>query len=181
VKLRSEELKKRAEEAGVSIEQLADAVSGDKLKGDKAVSAVRNWMGGRDHPRCRRADIEALGAAVGCLPKDIVKFTSAVNHSRGSQKKAKLVADLVRGKDCLAATNMLEFSTKRAAVTFKKCIQAAIADAEQLGADSSDLYVSEVSVDRGMHIKRFRPKDRGRAHPILKRTCNITVSVQERR
>ncbi len=180
MKLRSEELKKRAAEAGVSAEQLADAIKRDGMKSDKALSAVNNWMGGRDHPRCRRADIEALGAAVGCLPKDIAKFTSAVNHTRGSQKKAKLVADLVRGKDCLDATNMLDFNTKRAAVSFKKAIHAACADAEQLGADASSLFISEVSVDRGMHIKRFRPKDRGRAHPILKRTCNITVSVQER-
>jgi large subunit ribosomal protein L22 len=65
-------------------------------------------------------------------------------------------------------------------VNFRKALMAAAADAEQLGADPSNVFVSEVTVDRGMHIKRFRPKDRGRAHPIVKRTSHITLSLQER-
>ncbi|MEX0876723.1 MAG: 50S ribosomal protein L22, partial [Phycisphaerales bacterium] len=174
------ELKSRATEAGVSVEQLAEAVSRDGLTGDKAVSAVRNWMGGKAQPRCTRQDIEAMATAVGCLPKDIAKFTSQVKNHRGSPKKAKLVADMIRGKSFEDASNMLGFSTKRAAVNIKKALDAAAADAEQLGADPSAVFVSEVTVDRGMHIKRFRPKDRGRAHPIHKRTSHITLSVQER-
>lgn len=180
MRLRAEELKKRAEQAGLSVEQLADAVSRDGMSGDKAVSAVKNWMAGRDHPRCRRADIESLANAVGVLPKDLCKFTSMVRMHRGSPKKAKLVADLVRGKDAIDADNMLRFSTKRAAENFRKALLAAMADADQAGADQGNLFVSEIKVDNGMHIKRFRPKDRGRAHPILKRTSHITVSVQER-
>lgn len=75
---------------------------------------------------------------------------------------------------------MLRFSTKRAAENFRKALLAAMADADQAGADQGNLFVSEIKVDNGMHIKRFRPKDRGLAHPILKRTSHITVSVQER-
>lgn len=180
MRLRAEELKKRAAEAGVSVEQLAEAVSRDGLKGPAAVSAVRNWMAGRDHPRCRRVDAESLATAVGALPKDICKFTSMVRGHRGSPKKAKLVADLIRGKDAIDADNMLRFSTKRAAVNFRKALMAAMADADQFGADQGTLVVSEAKVDNGMHIKRFKAKDRGRAHQILKRTSHITLSVQER-
>jgi hypothetical protein len=66
VKLRPEELSKRATEAGLTVDQLAQAVERDGLTGAKAVSAVRNWMAGRDHPRCKKADIERVAAAVGC-------------------------------------------------------------------------------------------------------------------
>ncbi len=180
MRLRANELKTRASEAGVSVEQLAEAVTRDGLVGDKAVSAVKNWMGGKGYPKCTKSDIEAMANTVGCLPKDIAKFTSSVNNHRGSPKKAKLVADMIRGKSFEEANNMLAFSTKRAAVSIHKALKAAAADAEQLGADPSSVFVSEITVDRGQHIKRFRPKDRGRAHPILKRTSHITLSVQER-
>lgn len=180
MRLRPNELKTRATEAGVSIEQLTDAVSRDSLSGNKAAAAVKNWMGGKCQPKCTRGDIEAMATAVGCLPKDIAKFTSEVRNHRGSPKKAKLVADMIRGKSFEDANNMLEYTTKRAAVNIQKALKAAIADAEQLGADPSSVFVSEICVDRGMHIKRFRPKDRGRAHPIQKRTSHITISVQER-
>jgi large subunit ribosomal protein L22 len=180
VRLRANELKTRANEAGVSVEQLAEAISRDALSGDKAVAAVRNWLGGKNQPTCTRNDIEAMATSVGCLPKEICKFTSEVRNHRGSPKKAKLVADMIRGKNFEEANNMLEFSTKRAAVNIQKALKAATADAEQLGADPTSVFVSEIAVDRGMHIKRFRPKDRGRAHPIHKRTSHITVSVQER-
>ena len=180
MRLRAKELKTRADEAGVSIEQLAEAISRDGLSGDKALSAVRNWMVGKGQPRCTRSDIEAMATAVGCLPKEIVKFTSLVRNHRGSPKKAKLVVDMIRGKSFEEANNMLAFSTKRASVNIQKALRAAAADAEQLGVDPSSAFVCEASVDRGMHIKRFRPKDRGRAHPIHKRTSHITVSLQER-
>lgn len=180
MRLRAKELKNRADEAGVSVEQLADAVTRDGLSGDAAVKAVRNWLGGKGTPRCTRRDIEAMATAVGCLSREIATFTTQVRNHRGSPKKAILVADMIRGKSYEEASNMLAFSTKRAAVNFRKALMAAAADAEQLGADTSNVFVSEVTVDRGMHIKRFRPKDRGRAHPIVKRTSHITLSLQER-
>tara|TARA_R100000687_G_scaffold79989_1_gene74833 strand:+ start:518 stop:1063 length:546 start_codon:yes stop_codon:yes gene_type:complete len=180
VRLRANELKTRASEAGVSVEQLGDAVTRDGLNGDAAVKAVKNWLSGKCTPRCTRSDIEAMATAVGCLPREIAKYTSQVRNHRGSPKKAKLVADMIRGKSFEEADNMLAFSTKRAAVNIRKALKAAAADAEQLGADPSSVFVSEVAVDRGMHIKRFQPKDRGRAHPIHKRTSHITLSLQER-
>ena len=76
MRLRANELKKRADEAGVSVEQLADAVSSDRLSGDASLKAVKNWMGGKGTPRCTRSDIENMATAVGCLPREIAKFTS---------------------------------------------------------------------------------------------------------
>ncbi len=180
MKLRPEELKKRAEAAGVSLDQLAASVERTGLTGKAASSAVKNWISGRDHPRCKKADVEALADAVGCEAKDIARFVSKVNHHRGSPKKAKLVVDLVRGRSADEAEEILRFSTKRAAVNVRKAIEAARADAQEMGADSAELVVAECRIDGAQHIKRFRPKDRGRAHPILKRTSHITVGLQER-
>jgi large subunit ribosomal protein L22 len=180
VKLRADELKRRAEEAGVSLAQLAGAVERPGLKGKAAESAVRNWISGRDHPRCKKTDIERLADVVGCEAKDISRFVSQVCHHRGSPRKAKLVVDLIRGRSADEAEELLRFSPKRAAVNVRKALEAARADAQENGADSTALVVAESRVDQAPHIKRFRPKDRGRAHPILKRTSHITVGLQER-
>ena len=180
MKLRAETLKSKARDAGVSVEQLAAAVERPGLAGAAAEKAVRNWISGRDSPRCKSADIEALAGAVGCSASEIARFVSRVNHHRGSPKKAKLLVDLVRGRGIDEASDLLRFSTKRAAVNVRKALEAARADAEEAGADVSALFVAECRIDNGPHIKRFRPKDRGRAHPILKRTSHITVGLQER-
>ncbi|MFA6045634.1 MAG: 50S ribosomal protein L22 [Phycisphaerales bacterium] len=107
-------------------------------------------------------------------------FTSAVNQHRGSPRKAKLLVDLIRGKNVDQALNLLTFTTKKAAVNVKKCLNAAIADAEQAECDITRLFVAESRVDEATPIKRFQPKDRGRAHPIIKRLSHITISVEER-
>ncbi|MEO1715681.1 MAG: 50S ribosomal protein L22 [Planctomycetota bacterium] len=121
-----------------------------------------------------------MAAALGAAPKDIARFTSQVRHHRGSPLKARLVADAIRGKPVSEALEMLTFSTKRAATNIQKALTAAYAEAELANVDDAQLFVSESRVDEGPHIKRFRPKDRGRAHPILKRTSHITISIEER-
>jgi len=180
VRIRGIKLKQRAQKAGVTPEQLAQAISDDGLKVDRATSAVNNWMAGRDHPRCKASMITKLATALQCEPKDIAAFTSEVNGHRGSPRKAGLIAGLIRGKDVIAAQDLLNFNTKKAAVNFKKALNAAITDAELAGADTTQLFVSESRVDNGPVLKRFQPKDRGRAHQILKPLAHITVSVEER-
>ena len=179
MKLRHQELSKRASEAGLTVDDLARSIERDGLRGEQALKAVRNWLAGRDHPRCRRADIQALAAAVNAQPKDIASFVSKVRHHRGSPLKAKLVIDLIRGRTVDDAKTQLEFSLKRASTNVHKALLAAENEAEEAGADLSRLVVAEARIDEGPHIKRFRPKDRGRAHPILKRTSHITVSLHE--
>ncbi len=180
MKLRGDRLKQLAQERGVSAEQLAASIERVGLKGARALSAINNWFEGRDHPRAKASDIARLANAVGAQPKDIARFTSYVMYHRGSPRKADLLVDLIRGKNVLEAENMLTFTTKRAALNVKKALRAAIADAQQFNADEDMLFVVESRIDDAPQIKRFQPKDRGRAHPIIKRQSHITVAVEER-
>ncbi|GAA0699264.1 50S ribosomal protein L22 [Marinobacterium maritimum] len=106
----------------------------------------------------------------------IAKHTGA----RISAQKARLVADQIRGKSVGEALNILAFSTKKGADLVKKVLESAIANAEHNeGADIDDLRVSAVFVDEGMTMKRIRPRAKGRADRILKRSSHITVKVAD--
>ncbi|HRJ50412.1 MAG TPA: 50S ribosomal protein L22, partial [Phycisphaerales bacterium] len=87
---------------------------------------------------------------------------------------------LIRGQPVEKALNLLGFNTRRAAVNIRKCLSAAIAEAQTVEADEGKLVVSISTVDEGPRMKRFQPKDRGRAHQILKRFSHITVGVEEK-
>jgi large subunit ribosomal protein L22 len=107
-------------------------------------------------------------------------FTNIHRGARISPLKARLVVDMIRGMPIDKAQVALQMSTKRAAVYVSAALEAAIANADQAEANIRKLYVSDARVDAGPTIKRWQPKDRGRAHPILKRTSHITVAVDER-
>ena len=97
-----------------------------------------------------------------------------------SAQKARLVADQVRGMPVEEALNLLEFSPKKAAHIVKKLLDSAIANAENNeGADVDELKVSSIFVDEGMTMKRLRPRAKGRADRILKRSCHITLKVAD--
>lgn len=102
---------------------------------------------------------------------------------RGAQlsaQKARLVADQIRGKRVEEALDVLAFSSKKAAVIVKKVLESAIANAEHNeGADVDELKVSTIFVDEGITMKRIRPRAKGRADRILKRSCHITVKVAD--
>jgi len=97
-----------------------------------------------------------------------------------SAQKARLVADQIRGKSIEEALDILTFSTKKGAVIVKKVLESAIANAEHNeGADVDELKVSTIFVDEAITMKRIKPRAKGRADRILKRTCHITVKVAE--
>jgi len=97
-----------------------------------------------------------------------------------SAQKVRLVADQVRGMGVEDALTLLEFSPKKAAHIVKKVLDSAIANAENNeGADVDELKVSTIFVDEGMTMKRLRPRAKGRADRILKRSCHITVKVAD--
>jgi len=97
---------------------------------------------------------------------------------RLSPQKARLVADLVRGKKVGDAVNTLKLSNQRAAGILKKVLESAIANAENNnGADVDELKVSEIFVDEGPVMKRISPRAKGRADRISKRTSHITIRV----
>lgn len=100
--------------------------------------------------------------------------------ARLSAQKARLVADQIRGKGVEEALEVLTFSTKKAAVLIKKVLESAIANAEHNdGLDVDDLRVSTIFVDEAATMKRIRPRAKGRADRIMKRTCHITVKVAD--
>jgi large subunit ribosomal protein L22 len=97
--------------------------------------------------------------------------------ARISARKVRLVVDVIRGRNVQDALSILKFSPHRASGMVSKVLTSAIASANEAEARVEDLFVDEIYVDEGPTIKRIRPKDRGRAHPILKRTSHITVVV----
>ena len=97
-----------------------------------------------------------------------------------SPQKVRLVADQVRGKPVADALDILNFSTRKGALLVRKAVESAIANAEHNeGADVDDLRISEIYVNEGMTMKRSRPRAKGRADRILKRSCHITVTVSD--
>jgi large subunit ribosomal protein L22 len=103
------------------------------------------------------------------------------NFARISPQKARLVADLIRGKSVDQALEILTFSNKKAAALVKKVLESAIANAEHNeGADIDDLNVAKIFVDEGPTMKRIMPRAKGRADRILKRSSHITIVVADR-
>ena len=109
-----------------------------------------------------------------------MEVSARLKGARISAQKARLVADQVRGKPVEEALSLLDFSNKKAAHIVKKVLNSAIANAENdEGADVDGLTVSTVFVDEGMTMKRLRPRAKGRADRIFKRSCHITVKVAD--
>ncbi len=99
---------------------------------------------------------------------------------RISPQKARLVADLVRGRKVEMALNTLRFMPKKGARILRKIIESAVANASQNEAiDVDNLYVKTIHIDGGPTLKRIRPMPMGRAGRILKRSSHITVVVDE--
>ncbi|HSW44374.1 MAG TPA: 50S ribosomal protein L22 [Phycisphaerae bacterium] len=100
--------------------------------------------------------------------------------ARISPRKARLVMDLIRGQHVNKARDTLRFTEKKASRMIDKVLRSAIANANEKEADVRSLYVVEARVDQAPHMRRWRPKDRGRAHPIAKPMSHLVVAVQER-
>ena len=101
-----------------------------------------------------------------------------VRYLRVSPFKARIVLDLIRGKHVAEASQILAFSERGVAREISKVLQSAVANAEhndEIAAE--ELFVSACYADEGPTLKRFRPRARGRAGKIAKRTCHITVIV----
>jgi len=110
-----------------------------------------------------------------------VEVVAKLKGARLSAQKARLVADQIRGKSVESALEILQFSGKKGADIIKKVLESAIANAEHNdGADVDELKVSTIFVDEGTTMKRIKPRAKGRADRILKRSCHITVKVAEK-
>lgn len=109
-----------------------------------------------------------------------MKVKANHKNARISAQKARLVADMVRGKQVEDALNILTFSPQKAATLVRKVVLSAIANAENNeGADVDLLKVSEIFIDKASSLKRFRARAKGRGNRIEKQTCHINVVLSE--
>ncbi len=115
---------------------------------------------------------------------------ASAKYLRGSAMKARLVVDMIRGKNVNEALAILQFTNKRAADGIEKCVRSAIANASEaaekanIAIDPDDLWVKAAFVDRGptKHRRRVRPAPQGRAYREQRHFCNVTIllSSEER-
>ncbi|HKZ78325.1 MAG TPA: 50S ribosomal protein L22 [Pyrinomonadaceae bacterium] len=112
-----------------------------------------------------------------------MEATASAKYLRGSAQKARLVVDLIRGKDVNQALAILRYANKRAADGIEKCMRSAIANANEaaekanISIDADDLWVKSVFVDRGptKHRRRVRPAPQGRAYREQRHFCHVTI------
>ncbi len=105
-----------------------------------------------------------------------------LNNHRGSARKARLVLDMIRGKNVNEAQKILLFSTKRMAKSIAKLLKSAVANATQKNgkADMDSMIVDRAFANEGTVMKRFLPRAQGRATVIRKQTCHITIGIAEK-
>jgi len=107
-----------------------------------------------------------------------MEVAAKLKHAKISAQKVRLVADQVRGKPVEQALQLLAFSPKKAAAIIKKVLESAIANAEHNeGADIDELKVSQIFIDEGPSMRRWRARAKGRVNHIIKRTSHLTVMV----
>ena len=109
-----------------------------------------------------------------------MEVAAKLKGARLSAQKARLIAEQIRGQQVGKAMDILTFSTKKGAHIVKKLLDSAVANAEHNeSADIDNLSVSQIYVDEALTMKRIRPRAKGRADRILKRTCHITLRVAD--
>ncbi len=115
------------------------------------------------------------------MTETITSATATAKTVRIAARKVRLVVDLIRGRGVDEALAILEFTPRGASPEVAKVLKSAIANAEHnFDLDKQNLYVKEVFADEGPTLKRFRPRAKGSASPINKRTSHITVTVAEK-
>jgi large subunit ribosomal protein L22 len=108
-------------------------------------------------------------------------FVAKHRFARIAPRKARRLMNLIRGRDVDDAISLLRFSKQRASGLIEKVVRSAVANAaEQDVQMQNPLYVAECWVDPGPTMKRFQPKDRGKAYSIMKRSSHLVVKLDER-
>lgn len=107
---------------------------------------------------------------------------ASLKNYRQSPRKVRLVADAIRGKKVADARTILTFMPKRAAKSIKKLLDSAIANAAQKKGGATDtLTVERIEVNKGLTMKRIRPRARGSAFPIHKHTSHVSITLGEKK
>ena len=115
------------------------------------------------------------------MAEQITSAKATAKTVRVSARKVRMVLDAIRGKNVVEALAILKFTPRGAASDVEKVLKSAVANAENnFDLDRESLYVSETFANEGPTLKRFRPRAKGSASPINKRTSHITVVVSEK-
>ena len=110
-----------------------------------------------------------------------MEVKASLNFARIGCQKARLVADVIRGKDVNEAIKSLTFMKQKGAVLIKKLVESAVANAENKKTiDIDNLYVKTITVDMGPSMKRYRPRAQGRAFQVKKKLSHINVILDEK-
>lgn len=107
-------------------------------------------------------------------------YSAHLKYISGSTYKFSLIADLIRNKDILFATNALKYSVKSGAKVLLKLLNSCIANANNAGADSGNLFLKSVEVGKAFTLKRITPRGRGRMSRIEKRYTKLTITLAEK-
>lgn len=113
----------------------------------------------------------------------MAEITAKLKYSRVAPRKARLAADLIRGKSVKDAFSRLLFSTKKTAPIIAKLLKSAVSNAKhnfKIGDNADKLYVKKISVDEGPTLKRMMPRARGSAYLIRKRSSHISLVLEEK-
>lgn len=175
-------LKKLCEERKISTNELAGYVARGAFSRAKAATAIKNWCRGLLKPLPTAEDVSHLANGLGVEVTEISEWKSSYRYAPSTARKARLVTELIAGRDVQDALDVLKFEHKRAARMIEKILACAIANADEGEADVERLYISEARVDgagRRLGTKGWIAKDRGRAHSICKKASHIHVTVTE--
>ena len=112
-----------------------------------------------------------------------MRSKASARFSRIAPRKARMIADLVRGRDAAEAIQLLQFTQKSGAPILRKIIESAVANAQKSGADVDTLFVSKAAVDKGPNKfnRRWRPRAMGRATRIEKGISHIVIELDSRK
>ncbi len=180
--LSSDKLNKLCKKGHVGAEELASRMAHGGFTLDQAARAVKNWQKNLYKPMPKTADVARLAEALNVEANDLSQWSASYRYAPSSARKARLVTELIAGRNVQDALDVLKFEHKRAAGFVRKVLESAIANADEASADVENLYVSQARVDgagRRIGTKTWIAKDRGRAHPICKEASHIYITVTE--
>jgi len=106
---------------------------------------------------------------------------ASLKNYRQSPRKVRLVINAIKGRSVETARATLNVLPKRSAKPILKLLNSAVAGAKQAGIPQNNLYVAKATVNKGIVLKRFRPRAFGRAEPIKKRTSNVEIILAEKK
>lgn len=108
---------------------------------------------------------------------------ASARFSKIAPRKARVIADLVRGRDVAEALQVLQFTAKRGARVMQQLLESAVANARQAGVDVDELFISKATVDKApnKYFRRWRPRAMGRATRVVKGVSHIAIELDERK